>query len=206
MSDPITSTSVVSSQLSQSVLSPDKPRHSHKDTRSRADVQQQSRQFRSLMGTPLTGRQLADLTARNSLRGSRSEFPAVSDDPRFRNPDGSALQSMQPVFNQGPQGPAVAASGPDPTFAELVEKHVRRALASQEVARTSPGGEVRIELSDAVLPGTAVTLRRTSGGWQLWAKTDNRQSLERLSQFAPALVERFAQASLGRLDISLERG
>ena len=204
MSDPITS--VVSSQLLQSVAGPEKNRHGHKDTRSRVDVQQQSRQFRSLMGTPLTGRQLADLTARNGLRGSRNEFPALSYDPRFRYPDGSAPQSMLPVFNQEPQAPAVATSGPDPTFAELVEKHVRRALASQEVARTSPGEEVRIELSDAVLPGTAVTLRRTSGGWQLWAKTDNRQSLERLNQFAPALVERFARASLGRLDISLERG
>ena len=118
--------------------------------------------------------------------------------------DVSAMIQAQQLISQGPgTQPAAAAGAPDPSIAELIEKHVRRALASVE-ARSSTDGELRIELSDAVFPGTALSLQRTSDGWQLTATADNRQSLDKLNHFAPALVERFARASLGHLRISLE--
>jgi hypothetical protein len=71
-------------------------------------------------------------------------------------------------------------------------------------ARSSTDGEVRIELSDAVFPGTALSLKRTADGWHLNATADNRQSLDKLNHFAPALIERFARASLGHLQVSLD--
>jgi hypothetical protein len=118
--------------------------------------------------------------------------------------DVSAMLQAQHLIDQGPGfQPAAPAGAPDPSIAELIEKHVRRALASVE-ARSSTNGEVRIELSDAVFPGTALSLQRTSDGWQLTATADNRQSLDKLNHFAPALVERFARASLGHLRVSLE--
>jgi hypothetical protein len=89
---------------------------------------------------------------------------------------------------------------PDLTFAELVQQHVRRTLALQAMDG-SVEDEVRLELSDAVLPGTTLSLRRTCAGWQLLATTDNRQSRDKLSRFGPALIARFAQASLGSLEI-----
>jgi hypothetical protein len=93
-----------------------------------------------------------------------------------------------------------AAADPEPTFAELVERHVRRMLAAQATSRQE-NGEVHLELTDAVLPQTQLSLRRGSEGWQLLAVTGDRGSLERLERFAPALVGRFANASLGSLEV-----
>jgi hypothetical protein len=92
------------------------------------------------------------------------------------------------------------APDPDLAFAELIERHVRRTLMARSSARSS-GGEVRIELTDVVLPDTALSLRRSPQGWSLLAVTGNRESLERLDRFAPALVQRFAAASLGELEV-----
>jgi hypothetical protein len=195
-----------------------------------ADVRQQALLFRSLMDAPITVRQLAELAARNAdveaERGSGANLdpwapdqrtlerwtPADSRDGRQDLADRShqsaldvsAMLQTQHLIDQGPGcQPTPVAGAPDPSIAELIEKHVRRALASLE-ARSSTDGEVRIEFSDAVFPGTALSLKRTSEGWHLNATADNRQSLDKLNQFAPALVERFARASLGQLRVSLD--
>jgi hypothetical protein len=99
-------------------------------------------------------------------------------------------------------GPPAANAAPDPSLAELIEKHVRRVLASAQPRGAD--GEVRIELSDAVFPGTALSLKRTVSGWELTATADNRQSLDKLKSYAPELIERFAQASLGKLQVALD--
>jgi hypothetical protein len=191
-----------------------------------ADVRQQALLFRSLMDAPITVRQLAELAARNAdvelaERGAgahpdqwtlgrwtpadgRNGFQDLADRSHQSAVDVSAMLQAQQLIDQGPGcQPAAAAGSPDPSIAELIEKHVRRALASVE-ARSSTDGEVRIELSDAVFPGTALSLKRTSEGWQLTATADNRQSLDKLNHFAPSLVERFARASLGHLRVCLE--
>jgi hypothetical protein len=113
----------------------------------------------------------------------------------------SLLLYQQSTSNSTPDPQALAAApDPDLTFAELIERHVRRTLATRSTAR--PGGdEVRIELTDVVLPETALSLRRSSQGWCLLAVTGNRESLERLDRFAPALVQRFAAASLGEIKV-----
>jgi hypothetical protein len=193
-------------------------------------VRQQALLFRSLMDAPITVRQLAERAARNApvelvergagakldewtpdlgqdrwtLADSRNGFQDLADRSHPAGVDVSAMLQAQHQIDQGPgYQPAAPAGAPEPSIAELIEKHVRRALASVE-ARSSTDGEVRIELSDAVFPGTALSLQRTSEGWQLTATADNRQSLDKLNHFAPALVERFARASLGRLRVSLE--
>jgi hypothetical protein len=190
-----------------------------------ADVRQQALLFRSLMDAPITVRQLAELAARNAdvelaERGAgahpdqwtlgpwtpadgRNGFQDLADRSHQSAVDVSAMLQAQHLIDQGPGYQAAAGAAPDPSIAELIEKHVRRALASVE-ARSSTDGEVRIELSDAVFPGTALSLKRTSEGWQLTATADNRQSLDKLSHFAPSLVERFARASLGHLRVCLE--
>jgi hypothetical protein len=191
-----------------------------------ADVRQQALLFRSLMDAPITVRQLAELAARNAdvelvERGAsthldqwtadrwtpadgRDGFQDLADRSHPSTVDVSAMLQAQHQIDQGPGcQPAAPAGAPEPSIAELIEKHVRRALASVE-ARSSTNGEVRIELSDAVFPGTALSLQRTAEGWQLTATADNRQSLDKLNHFAPALVERFARASLGHLRVSLE--
>ena len=209
----------VSSQPTQDVPSSKDDDHRSKPRHKPADLPQQAQLFRALMsGTPLTAQQLAGLSARGNLGPWTADEgtarpqsdglqQTLSDDWHRREVDVSMMMAAQKAIDQGAIPSIQAASAPtapDLSIAELIEKHVRRALASQETRRTSAGGEVRLELSDAVLPGTALSLRRTADGWQLSATADNKQSLERLNEFAPALVQRFAQASLGRLEISVE--
>jgi hypothetical protein len=127
---------------------------------------------------------------------------------RISDPQALSGAAFLPPLAQ-PVEPAVnsLASVPDPgpSFAELMERHVRSTLLSVNKGGTSTA-EVRLELSDAVLPGVSLALRRVPGGWQMAAVSDNRQSLQRLTRFAPVLVKRFAAASLGSLEIVTDLG
>lgn len=127
-----------------------------------------------------------------------------------RGVDVSEMLAMQRTIDLAFPAPVQAppsAVPPDLSIAELMDKHVRRALASQGVSPVR-GGELRLELSDAVLPGTSISLRQTEDGWKLSATADNKQSLDKLNELAPELVKRFSEASLGNLEVSVdsERG
>lgn len=183
--------------------------------------------FRALMTTPKFAWQWAELAsqdtgpratgagstpwAESALEGTtrgddsmdRDGFRYPDDESRRDELDVSSQLPAQHVIDSAPQPSGIAAPGaPDLTYAELVEKHVRRALAS--ATDDGAGGELQIELSDVALPGTALSLRRTSAGWQLLAISANKQSRETFARFAPTLVARFAQCSLGRLQVSCE--
>lgn len=177
-------------------------------------VLQQGKLFRSLMAGSDAEERRPELLVRGGAVPAReqgdddsggSDYGALGDGLRRGNVDIAAQLLAQRLLEAGPQlqGTPAAAAAPDPTFAELMVKHIRRALVSAEAADDS-GGEVRLEMSDAVLPGTVLSLRRTEEGWQLHAVTANPESRRTLSRFAPALVERFAQGSLGQLRISLD--
>jgi hypothetical protein len=161
------------------------------------DLREQGMLFRSLLESPLTARQWADFSSYRSLQDLSHD--QGGDASAMLQGQGQALIDPGPGFQ--PAAAAAAPGGPDPAIAELIERHIRRALAS--VDAESQDGEIRIELSDAVFPGTALTLKRTADGWQLTATADNRQSLDELNHFAPDLVERFEKASLGRLHVTL---
>jgi hypothetical protein len=175
------------------------------------DSQRQGQLFRDLMSGRITAWQLAELTSRGDpaavpvrLLPDLRQESGLGGDANPGNPDVAAfLATEQRIAHGSVAQNSVAAASPALTFAELIEKHVRRALVSREAATTS-GGEVRIELSDATLPGTALRLRRTAAGWQLVAATTSRHAREMLDRFTPALVERFERAALGKLEVSVE--
>lgn len=162
-----------------------------------SDLAERAETFRALMaGLPLTDEQQAMLGG----------HPSGSGDLKRRGVDISEMLAMQRTIDLAFPPPVEAPPAsvpPDLSIAELMEKHVRRTLASEGIspART---GELRLELSDAVLPGTSLSLRQTPEGWQLSATADNRQSLDKLNEFAPELVRRFSQASLGRLEVRVD--
>jgi hypothetical protein len=160
-----------------------------------ADLREQGMLFRSLLEVPQTARQWAEF----------STYRNLADRSHDQGGDTGGLLQAQTPLDAGqafqPAAATAAPGAPDPAIAELIERHIRRALASVDAG--SSEGEVRIELSDAVFPGTALTLKRMADGWQLTATADNRQSLDELNQFAPDLVERFEKASLGHLRITL---
>lgn len=180
--------------------------------RTPSELTEQGRAFRDLLTGTTTPRELAELAARANAKPFQP-VPTASDfdthGPLTGNTlqdasDGSMMAAVHRLVEQGATPQAVAAaSAPELTFAELVEKHVRRMLASERASGAS-GGELHIEMSDAVLPGMALSLRRTPAGWQLVASGRNLQSRDRLQEFGPALVERFERCALGRLEIALE--
>ena len=170
-------------------------------------LEAQVRLFQALLSDPLPAREWASWSdsynpATDDSALARGSNPHLTDPAVHNNVDvASLLVSSQPLggATTGAQAPAAAAD-PEPTFAELVERHVRRTLATRPTGRHE-NDEVRLELTDAVLPDTLLSLRRSSAGWQLTAVTRDRGSLERLEQFTPALVKRFANASLGSLEV-----
>jgi hypothetical protein len=143
---------------------------------------------------------LADGKARQDSPAGTSIDPF--DSRTDREVDVASFVAPQWPAPQIPVAPTQPPAGaaPDWTFAELVQRHVRRTLAVQ-ATNGSGADEVRLELSDAVLPGATLSLRRAGAGWQLLATTDHRQTKEKLGRFAPALIARFAAASLGPLEI-----
>jgi len=176
-------------------------------------VLQQGKLFRTLMAGPDSVERRSEGRMRGGLLPAGrqddeddSHYGSLGDGLLHRGDVDIAGQLLaQRLLEAGPQlqGTPAAAAAPDPTFAELMVKHIRRALVSADASEDS-GGEVRLEMSDTVLPGTVLSLRRTQEGWQLHAVTANPQSRQALTRFAPTLVERFAQGSLGRLRISLD--
>jgi hypothetical protein len=170
-------------------------------------LEQQAELFRALLSNPLPAREWSSWSnsynpATDDSALARGSVPHLTDPSVHNNVDvASLLSPSQPVSStaSAAQAPAAAAD-PEPTFAELIERHVRRTLATRATGRHE-SDEVRLELTDAVLPDTSLSLRRSSAGWQLTAVTGDRGSLERLEQFTPALVERFANASLGSLEV-----
>ena len=182
------------------------------------DLELQARLFRDLMSESRPAQALASWSA---LRSTTGPYDPATDDSilgrgGYGSSDGqqhlntgtgrtevdvaSLLSVVQPSIATGPDQ-AAAVADPEPTFAELIERHVRRTLAATRDGARDAGNEVRLELTDAVLPETSLSLRRSGGGWQLVAMSANRDSLERVEQFTPALVERFANASLGSLEV-----
>ena len=183
-----------------------------------SQLELQARVFRELLSDPRSAQELATWSALRDAaeapynpatddstlaqKGSPGEgLPHPGDPASPANADvSSLLMTTQLMSGATPDAQPAAAADPEPTFAELIERHVRRTLATQATGRGT-SDEVRLELTDAVLPETQLSLKRSPSGWQLLAVTGHRDSLERLEEFAPALVKRFANASLGSLEV-----
>jgi hypothetical protein len=176
---------------------------------SRPKVSSEIELFQRLMSAPQLARQWAQFTVVDYSKEGDDEqlgggaYGSPGDDRRRAEVDAisptSSVHVTESTLAPRDSSPAVA---PDLTFAELVEKHIRRALAG--VSADGSEEEVRIELSDAALPATALSLRRTSEGWLLLVVSSDRRSRETFEKFAPALIQRFTQSSLGRLETSFE--
>jgi Type III secretion protein (HpaP) len=177
-------------------------------------VLQQGKLFRSLMSGPDSADRRPELLVRGGLLPARQEQEDDGDSPlggglgdglHRGEVDVAAQLLAQRLLEVGTQLQATpaAAGAPDPTFAELMVKHIRRALVAADASDDS-SGEIHLEMSDSVLPSTVLSLKRTEEGWQLHAVTTNPESRQALTRFAPSLVARFAESSLGQLRISLD--
>lgn len=109
-----------------------------------------------------------------------------------------AQQTLQSI-SQAPQQVAEVAA-PQVALADLLERHVRRMLAS-EGASNQGDGSIRLSMSDSTLPATELTLERHSEGWRLIANTGSRDAFDMVNSFAPELIKRFAERHLGELQI-----
>ncbi|MFK7888040.1 MAG: type III secretion HpaP family protein [Gammaproteobacteria bacterium] len=99
----------------------------------------------------------------------------------------------------GSAGPAYNAAA----VAQLLEKHVRQLLVSESRSARGDTPQVMLNLTDAVLPGTQLTLTQTEGGWQLASSSTSTDSYRVIRDLAPQLQERFSERGLGELDLQV---
>ncbi|MFK8014898.1 MAG: hypothetical protein AB8G17_05625 [Gammaproteobacteria bacterium] len=83
--------------------------------------------------------------------------------------------------------------------AQLLEKHVKQLLVSDSTAVRSEQPSVMLNLTDAVLPGTQLTLTQTEQGWRLDSRSSSASSYRAVRDLAPQLQERFSERGLGEL-------
>lgn len=87
--------------------------------------------------------------------------------------------------------------------AQLLEKHVRQLLVSESGGVHSDQPSVMLNLTDAVLPGTQITLTQTQSGWKLASQSTSTSSYRVVNEMAPQLKERFAERGLGELELDI---
>lgn len=127
-------------------------------------------------------------------------LPMLRHDVAWLPADAAAMQQAQLHAASAP-APATAAPAFGPALAELIEKHIRQMLVSENAGRGARGGEVLLRMSAAALPGTDLWLSRTERGWKLRADVRSRDSYQSILNGSPKLVQRFAERNLGELEI-----
>jgi hypothetical protein len=111
------------------------------------------------------------------------------------------LLAQRMVAQSAPQASASAPlATPTPQLAELIEKQVTRMLVSEGARTGTRDASVHLQLTDAVLPGTELSLSRNENGWRLRADVRSRDSYERIRDCGEELVQRFAERGLGAIE------
>jgi hypothetical protein len=92
-------------------------------------------------------------------------------------------------------------TGASNELADLIEKHVRRMLVSDDAAHGGRDARVMLRLGEGVLAGTDLVLTRGEQGWLLHADVGNERQAEAMRESAPDLARRFAASGLGAVTI-----
>lgn len=90
-----------------------------------------------------------------------------------------------------------AAGAVDRELFELLARHVGSVLRP---AGTGPS-RIALRLDPRVFGGTDLWIEETAGGWRLDARSDDPRLVEALAALSGRLVERFAAAGLGALEV-----
>lgn len=164
-------------------------------------------------GDDLTGQQRgqAQAAARQAAAADAVEAgrqPAGDPDQGLQmKSDPAEVLAMMQAQSALRDGAATAPQAPPPAnpaaFAELLERHVRQ-LAVGGGTANDRDGQVLLRLSDDTLPGTDLMLSKTPDGWKLRADVRSRDSYDAIQDAAPELAKRFAERSLGTLEIDSE--
>ena len=86
---------------------------------------------------------------------------------------------------------------------QLMEKHVKQLLVSESSSRRDDKLSVMLNMTDAVLPGTQLTLTQTDAGWRLDSQSTSTASYRAIRDLAPELQARFAERGLGELTLDV---
>jgi hypothetical protein len=108
------------------------------------------------------------------------------------------LAELPASIAPGSPAPAASQSG---ELAELIEKHVRRMLVSEDASHGGRDGRVILSLADGALAGADLVLSRGESGWTLHAGALDARQAETMKRCAPDLVKRFAASGLGTISI-----
>lgn len=109
---------------------------------------------------------------------------------------------MREVHVPPPNAAPVAHANPQ-KLADLLERHVRQLAVGSGGAASDK--EILLRLTDSTLPGTDLMLTKTASGWKLNGQIRSLDSYLALQDAGPRLAERFAERSLGVLEIEWHR-
>lgn len=118
----------------------------------------------------------------------------------------SAAAELSTVPAAAPQAAAAASQShySGSGMADLLERRVRRLLMDSNAGKGEEGGKLMLTLGEGPLAGADIWLEKTSTGWQLDARVSDPRVEQQLAEATEALRERFAQAGLGDIGISLD--
>lgn len=114
-----------------------------------------------------------------------------------------AATSSTPALAAASTGSAQLPAYNAAAVAQLLEKHVRQLLVSESRSARGDTPQVMLNLTDAVLPGTQLTLTQTEGGWTLASSSTSTDSYRIIRELAPQLQARFGERGLGDLDLQV---
>jgi hypothetical protein len=134
--------------------------------------------------------------------------PVRKHEPRFDSESAETLAIAHAgrLAEIAPGIAAAAANAPPQSsasneLADLIEKHVRRMLVSDDAAHGGRDARVMLRIGDGVLAGADLVLTRGEQGWLLHADVGNERQAEAMRESAPDLARRFAASGLGRVTI-----
>jgi hypothetical protein len=171
----------------------------------KADVERFREAFAAAERRPVDARPRQEddaMLASASLRKHESRFDSESAETLAIAQAGRLAEIAPGIAAAAAHAPAETSASNE--LADLIEKHVRRMLVSDDAAHGGREARVMLRIGDGVLAGADLVLTRGERGWLLHADVGNERQAEAMRESAPDLARRFAASGLGAISIDTE--
>lgn len=137
------------------------------------------------------------------VRSSESENSTATDLTQLQENQQLPVATLLYAAREASR-PSTPGTASTTAVIDLIEKHVRQLLISEGGLNYRPTSKILLRLSRNTLAATELLLSRTDGGWRLHANARSADALHAIEEFAPELAKRFADRSLGTIEVEPE--
>lgn len=165
----------------------------------RALIENRDANARALEGEQKQSLELDELRARSS----DSENSSATELTRLHENQQLPIATLMYAAREagGPPAPVTTSTT---AVIDLIEKHVRQLLISEGGLSYRPTSKILLRLNRNTLAATELLLSRTDSGWRLHANARSADALHVIEEFTPELAKRFADRSLGKIEVEPE--